>query len=192
MDSFEHVVATILDREGYWVRTNVRVALTPEEKRLINRPSAPRWELDVVAYSGSRNELLVVECKSYLDSYGVRTTSFDGSKADEETRYKLFSDDVLRRVVPSRLEKQLAEQGFCPEGTKATLCLAAGKIYGDPAPLRVIFEKNGWRLLESRWLIEGLQRLAEESYDNSVASVVAKLLLRDEAERRPVAKPGQS
>lgn len=110
MDSFEQVVATILDREGYWVRTSVKVGLTPEEKREIGRPSAPRWELDVVAYSGSRNELLVVECKSYLDSYGVRTTSFDGSKADEETRYKLFSDDVLRRVVLSRLEKQLASQ----------------------------------------------------------------------------------
>jgi len=68
MDSFEQVVATILGRNGYWVRTSVKVALTPDEKREIGRPSAPRWELDVVAYSGSRNELLVVECKSYLDS----------------------------------------------------------------------------------------------------------------------------
>ena len=68
MDSFEQVVATILGRDGYWVRTSVKVALPPDEKREIDRPSAPRWELDVVAYSGSRNELLVVECKSYLVS----------------------------------------------------------------------------------------------------------------------------
>lgn len=184
MDSFEQVAATILERLGYWVRTSVKVALTPDEKREIGRPSSPRWELDVVAYSGSRNELLVVECKSYLDSYGVRSTSFDGPKAEEETRYKLFSDDVLRRVVLSRLEAQLADQGFCPTGTKATLCLAAGKIYGDPAPLREIFDKNGWRLFESGWFVDGLRRLADESYDNSVASVVAKLLLRNEPIRQ--------
>jgi hypothetical protein len=188
MDSFEQVVATILDREGYWVRTSVKVALTPEEKREIQRPSAPRWELDVVAYSGSRNELLVVECKSYLDSAGVRATSFDGSKADEETRYKLFSDDVLRHVVLGRLEAQLAEQGFCPHGTKATLCLAAGRIYGDAEPLREIFVMNGWRLFERGWMIDGLHRLSEESYDNSVASVVAKLLLREEQAARPAGK----
>ncbi|HJQ37347.1 MAG TPA: hypothetical protein VKB93_09420 [Thermoanaerobaculia bacterium] len=189
MDSFEQVVATVLDRAGYWVRTSVKVALTPEEKREIGRPSSPRWELDVVAYSGSRNELLVVECKSYLDSYGVRLTSFDGSKAEEETRYKLFSDEVLRRVVLGRLEIQLAEQGFCPSGTKATLCLAAGKIYGDPVPLRAIFQERGWRLLETDWLVKGLQQLAEESYDNSVASVVAKLLLRND--RRPGEQPAR-
>jgi hypothetical protein len=180
MDSFEQVVATILDRKGYWVRTSVKVALTPEEKREIERPSAPRWELDVVAYSGARNELLVVECKSYLDSYGVRATSFEGAKAAEETRYKLFSDDVLRRVVLGRLELQLAAQGFCPAGTKATLCLAAGNIYGDPAPLRGIFAARGWQLFERDWLIDGLRQLADESYDDSVASVVAKLLLRRE------------
>ncbi|MGZ5441495.1 MAG: hypothetical protein ACXW5U_07405 [Thermoanaerobaculia bacterium] len=188
MDAFEHVVATILERDGYWVRTSVKVTLTPEEKREILRPSSPRWELDVVAYSGSRNELLVVECKSYLDSYGVRTTSFDGTKAEEETRYKLFSDDLLRRVVLSRLEKQLVEQRFCPEGTKATLCLAAGKIYGDPVPLREIFVRKGWCLLDTDWLVAGLRRLADESYDNSVASVVAKLLLRNEQPERGVGR----
>lgn len=180
MDSFEQVVATILDREGYWVRTSVKVRLTGDEKREIGRPSSPRWELDVVAYSGTRNELLVVECKSYLDSSGVRFTSFDGPTAENETRYKLFSDEVLRGVVLRRLESELVEQGFCPAGTVATLCLAAGKIYGDPAPLRNVFAKNGWRLIEVDWLVEGLRKLADESYDNSVASVVAKLLLRNQ------------
>jgi hypothetical protein len=191
MDAFEHVVASILDRKGYWVRTSVKVALTPEEKREIGRPSAPRWELDVVAYSGARNELLVVECKSYLDSYGVRATSFEGPKSEDETRYKLFSEADLRRVVLGRLEAQMAEAGFCPAGTKATLCLAAGKIYGDPAPLRAFFEKNGWRLFETDWLFDGLSSLADESYDNSVASVVSKILLRNQKSPRGVEKPSR-
>jgi len=179
MDSFEQVVATILDRAGYWVRTSVKVTLTAEEKREIGKPSSPRWELDIVAYSGSRNELLVVECKSYLDSYGVRTTSFEGPKAEQETRYKLFSDARLRRVVLTALEKQLVKQGFCPADMKVTLCLAAGKIYGDPSPLRTFFKNNDWRLFEPGWLTAELRKLADESYENSVASVVAKLLLRD-------------
>jgi hypothetical protein len=176
-------VATILDRAGYWVRTSVKVNLTREDKQAIGRPSAPRWELDVVAYSGRDNELLVVECKSYLDSGGVHLASFEGPKAETETRYKLFSDDDLRRVVLARLEAQLVEQGFCPPGTKARLCLAAGNIYRDAERLREIFDANGWKLFERSWLISGLEALAKESYENSVASVVAKLLLREEVSR---------
>jgi len=179
MDSFEQVVATILDRAGYWVRTSVKVNLTREDKQAISRPSSPRWELDIVAYSGREKELLVVECKSYLDSAGVRATSFDGPKAADETRYKLFSDESLRHVVFSRLETQLVEQGFCPPGTKARLCLAAGNIHGDPARLREIFDAKGWKLFERGWLISGLEALATESYENSVASIAAKLLLRE-------------
>jgi len=190
LDSFEQVVATILDRAGYWVRTSVKVHLTREEKHLIHRPSAPRWEIDVVAYSGRENELLAVECKSYLDSAGVRAASFDGPKAADETRYKLFSDASLRDVVLNRLETQLAEQGFCPPGTKARLCLVAGSIHGDPAPLRAIFEAKGWGLFERSWLISGLEALATESYENSVASVVAKLLLREIVPARAAAETG--
>jgi len=178
MDSFEQVVATILDRAGYWTRMSVKVALTREDKHAIGRPSSPRWELDIVAYSGSRNELLVVECKSYLDSAGVRATSF-GSKAAEETRFKLFTDETLRGVVLSRLEAELAEQKFCPGGVRAKLALAAGNIYGNPAALHEVFAANGWKLFDREWLITGLRALAAESYENSVASVVAKLLLRD-------------
>src|ERR1019366_2421900 len=71
MDAFEQLVSEILWMEGYWVRTSAKVDLTKEEKRQIGRPSSPRWELDIVAYSGRDNLLKVIECKSYLDSRGV-------------------------------------------------------------------------------------------------------------------------
>ncbi len=71
MDAFESLVSEILRFKGYWVKTSLRINLTKDEKRRIGRPSNPRWELDVVAYGGKRNELLVVECKSYIDSRGV-------------------------------------------------------------------------------------------------------------------------
>src|SRR5436190_21893483 len=141
----------------------IRSSFKPRSKPT-GRPSAPRWELDIVAYSGRENELLVVECKSYLDSAGVRAASFDGPKAAKETRYKLFSDELLRRVVLSRLETQLVEQGFCPAGTKARLCLAAGNIHGDPVPLRAIFDAKGWKLFERSWFISVLEALEPDSY----------------------------
>lgn len=78
MDAFENVVVEILQRDGYWMRNVFEVELTKEKKRKIARPSSPRWELDVVAYSAKRNELLVVEGKSYLDSGGVAFHAFDG------------------------------------------------------------------------------------------------------------------
>jgi hypothetical protein len=76
--------------QGNWVRTSVKVNLTPEEKIKIGRRSAPRWEIDVVAYSGRENLLSIVECKSYIDSYGVRATSFGRSGHPQEARYKLL------------------------------------------------------------------------------------------------------
>ena len=72
MDAFESVIAGILQRQGFWTLTNFKVELTKAEKRKIGRPSSPRWELDVVAYSGRDNELRIVECKSFLDSPGVQ------------------------------------------------------------------------------------------------------------------------
>ena len=83
MDAFEQAVSEILWMSGFWVRTSVKVELTKEEKRLIGRHSSPRGELDIVGYSGRENILRVVECKSFLDSVGVRACAFDGNEPEE-------------------------------------------------------------------------------------------------------------
>jgi hypothetical protein len=57
VDAFEQLVSEILWMTGFWVRTSVKVELTKEEKRLIGRHSAPRWELDIVGYSARDNVL---------------------------------------------------------------------------------------------------------------------------------------
>ena len=66
MDAFEQLASDIFWNEGYWVRTGFKVELTREEKIRIGRHSAPRWEIDLVAYSPTSNEVLALECKSYL------------------------------------------------------------------------------------------------------------------------------
>jgi len=178
MESFESLVLTVLERDGYWVRPGLKVELTKDEKKLIGRTSSPRWELDLVAYKGATNELLVVECKSYFDNPGVKYESFKGDKCSE--RFKLFNEDVLRRVVFSRLKSQLVAAGSCRARPKTRLCLAAGKIASDSdrKRIRALFRSRGWLLFDDNWLRDALKRVAASGYDNQVAAVVAKLLLR--------------
>jgi hypothetical protein len=184
MDAFEQLVSEILWMEGYWVRTSVKVELTKEEKRQIGRPSSPRWELDIVAYSGRDNLLMVVECKSYLDSRGVVLRAFDGSDERSADRYKIFGDEPLRNVVFNRLRRQFEESGSCRPNADVKLCLACGRIASDAdrAGLHKHFAEKGWQLWDEPWLRERLQRMADRGYENQVSAVVAKLLLRGKVE----------
>ncbi len=95
MYAFESVVATILEREGFWVRASFKVALSREDKHAIGRPSSPRWGIDVIAYRPGDKLLWIVECKSYLDSRGVTRHGFTPA----QPRLKLFNDATLREVV---------------------------------------------------------------------------------------------
>lgn len=179
MDAVEAVVAAILQRQGYWTLTSVKVELTKEEKRAIGRHSSPRWELDVVAYRGKDNEVRVVECKSFLDSPGVDCSAFDGSNKKAEKRYKLFCEDTLRKVVFRRLEQQLVSGGFCAKNPTIRLCLAAGRIRGDESWLQTHFKKKGWLLLGPECIRQELKKLRDVGYENSVAAVVTKLIMRE-------------
>jgi hypothetical protein len=184
MDAFEQLVSEILWMEGYWVRTSVKVELTKEEKRQIDRPSSPRWELDIVAYRGRDNLLRVIECKSYLDSRGVVLSGFAGGEGRSAERYKLFTDERLRTVVFNRLRLQFAESGACGPNADVKLCLACGRIAtdADRAGLHKHFAERGWELWDEPWLREHLKRMSGRSYENQVSAVVAKLLLRGKVE----------
>ena len=181
MDAFEAVVGEILRREGYWVQSPYRVDLTKQEKVEIGRPSSPRWELDIAAYKASLNRVLIVECKSYLDSYGVRFSGFDGSNPKVAKRYKLFNDETLRHVVQTRMIHQMSEAGLVSEEPDVTLALACGKIVSesDREQLRAHFDERGWMLWDKEWLQQRLMQMAAAGYENSAVAVTAKLLLRD-------------
>jgi len=184
MNAFEQLVSEILWMEGYWVRTSVKVNLTKEEKVQIGRPSSPRWELDIVAYSGRNNALCVVECKSYLDSRGVTLRAVNGTDAKSAERFKLFNDERLRSVVFGRLRQQFADSGACAASAAAKLCLACGRIatHADREGLHKHFEDNSWDLWDESWLQQKLKVMSERGYENQISSVVAKLLLRSKAE----------
>lgn len=178
MDAFEQLVAEIFFIEGYWVETSVKVDLTKEEKRKIGRHSTPRWEIDVVAFSARDNELLAIECKSFLDSRGVPWAELQDGHSSK--RYKLFREPKTREIVLERLRRQLVESGRCNNAVTVHLSMVAGKINrGDDEAIVKHFEANGWNFFGPAWLRAKLHKLSEMSYSNQVSAVVAKLLLRD-------------
>jgi hypothetical protein len=181
MDAFEQLAADIFWSEGYWVRTGVKVDLTREDKARIGRHSSPRWEIDLVAYRPGTNELLALECKSYLDSGGVHAAHFlPGSKYAH--RYKLFHDETLRDMVLGRLRAQFIDGGLCPADVTVKLGLIHGHATAHNAALLApLFASNDWLLFGPDWLRGQLTRMANGSYENSTAAVVAKLLLRGAA-----------
>lgn len=180
MDAFEQLMAGLLERRGWWVRSGYKVALTRDEKIAIGRHSAPRWEIDLVAWRGADNALLAVECKSYLDSRGVTRRGFDGSDPKRAIRYKLFNDPVLRKVVLNRLRLQLLESGAIATGVKPQLALATARIASaiDRDWLRHHFRQQKWQLFDDEHIRSELQAVADGGYENQVAAIAAKILLR--------------
>jgi hypothetical protein len=178
MDAFENLIATLFERDGNWTQTSVKVNLTKQEKVAIGRKTSPRWEIDVVAYDASKNHIKVIECKSYFDSRGVGIDAFDGSNPTRSNRYKLFNDDVLRGVVFNRLKIQFTDLGRCRANPRVTLALAAGRIHGSGNDLHAYFKEREWDLFGPRWLRGQLQTLSDSGYENSMAAIVAKALLR--------------
>lgn len=178
MDAFEDLIGGLLRNDGYWVESSYKVNLTKSEKLDIGRASSPRWEIDLIAYKARTNELLVVECKSFLDSKGVCASSFcEGIKPD---RYKLFNEQRLREVVFSRLTEQLLNAGSIRDNPDVQLCLAAGQIKSDRdrENIKAIFSEKGWRLFDEAWVRAEIKELSRGSYQNSVASVVSKMIIR--------------
>jgi hypothetical protein len=177
MDAFESLISMLLRHDGYWTVPSFKVELTKSEKRKIGRFSSPRWEIDLVAYKGSTNEVLAVECKSFLDSRGV---IFQYGEFCPPKRYKMFTDTVLRRAILNRLAKQLMETGACAKNPRITLCLAAGKMASgtDMEGLKRRFRAKGWTLFDDDWIRKQLAAASEKGYENDVAFIVSKLLLR--------------
>lgn len=177
MDAFEELAAEVLRAAGYWVHQGYKINLSTADKRALGNPSMPRPEIDLVAYKAGTGELLSLECKSYFDSGGVHARDLlpEGRNAQ---RYKMFINQALREMVLTRLVEQLKASGSVVGEPVASL----GMIYGfatttNTAILTQHFEQQGWRLYGPDWLKRHLQKMALRSYDNQIASVVAKLLL---------------
>jgi len=117
VNAFENIVAQYLEAEGYWVKQDVKVKISKEDKKAIGLPTMPRPEIDIVALNVEENELLLIEVKSYLDSYGVYFEAVSDEDDHLAYRYRLFTDRKFREVVTKRLHEQYLTQGLIKEST---------------------------------------------------------------------------
>jgi hypothetical protein len=179
MDYFEYIIKGLLEERGYWVRQSVKVNLTKEEKRAIGKPSIPRPELDLVGYNPSRNELLMVEVKSFLDSPGVRASDMLATHDIPDGRYKLITCPSYCGVVQNRIVRDWSENGLICKEPAISKTLAAGKVYrGQEQELMNALESRGWGLISPTEIKGYLQALADRDYENEAVVIAAKMLLR--------------
>ncbi|PKN09761.1 MAG: hypothetical protein CVU73_02130 [Deltaproteobacteria bacterium HGW-Deltaproteobacteria-8] len=180
MDYFEGVVATLLEFEGYWVNRSFKVELTIEDKRSIGLPCMPRVELDLLAYCAAKNEIIVFEVKSYLDSPGVKLKDISEKHDVPKGRYKLFTSERYREVVFGRLRQELMLRGMANSKTIFTLGLAAGKVYqGKSKDVEMVMRNSGWRYISPEEIKLCVMAFADEGYENDPTVIAAKILTRD-------------
>jgi len=178
MDSLETIYVGILENQGYWVKRNFKVKLSKEDKRELGTPTMPDFEIDIIAYKPEDQSLLIVECKSFLDSAGVDADCLDPDHK-YSTRFKIFTREKLRHLILERLEEQLHRSGLAARNPKVTLRLVAGKIKkGSETKLRQHFDNNGWQVEGPVEIKALLVEIAKNSYVNDPVVMTAKILLR--------------
>lgn len=187
MNAFEDIVALYLEEEGYWVRQSVKVVrITKSDKRALKKHSMPTPEIDIVALNMKRNELLLVEVKSFLDSQGVDFDSLTGKyKSRSEkyeslaNRYRLFNNKKYREIVTERLREEYLEKGLIKKNTEINYGLAAGKIYtGEESDIRDYFIEMGWRLFLPEQIKDKISELSNKVWEDNLVTMTAKLVLR--------------
>jgi hypothetical protein len=188
MDHFESIISTLLEADGYWVRRSFKIGVKKEEKRQVGKHSIPRPEIDLLALSLSKNEVIAFEAKSFLDSPGVRLSDLQKEYEVQEGRYKLFTSKRYREVVLARLKQDLIDKGMADQKTTVLLGLAAGKVYQKKSELpmtqsklmREFLEKNTFVFWSPEDIKDKIEKLAdpESGYQDDPAIITAKILTR--------------
>jgi hypothetical protein len=181
MDAFESIVAMILEEKGFWVKRSVKLNISKSEKSFIGKASMPRPEIDLVAFSSKEDKLILIEAKSFLDSYGVRFNNIVDLKSVGAERYKLLNDKKFQKVVIRQIRKDFLRAGLIKSSTKIRLGLAAGKIcsrskVSDQPAIEKYFRKKEWFLLSPQEIKERLLRLSKTGWENNVIHQVVKLV----------------
>ena len=187
VEAFEQIVGKYLSLQGYWVKHTVRLNMSPEEKAALTsevpdarKRSRPRPEVDLVAFSPKKNELLVVEVKSFFNSAGVDFLSLTNQGSKHGDRYKLFNNDRYQKVILSRLTEQLSQEGLVIDGARLNVlvCLAVGhfKSPDDEGKTKALFQMKGWVLVTPGELKNFFESLATTNYEDNVMIVLSKLI----------------
>lgn len=180
MNAFEDIIKLYLEEQGYWVRQSVKVhKIQIEDKRKLNKPSMPTPEIDITALNMKKNELLLVEVKSLLDSYGVHYDAVAGIDDKDKHGYKLFHWDLYREIITERLCEEYLQQGLINKKTKINYALAAGNIHSqwDEDNIKKYFSdpKRKWILFSPKDIKEKIANLSGKGWEDNLVVMTAKL-----------------
>ena len=179
MNQFESIIKTLLEAEGYWVRSSLKINVSKLDKVKIGKHSIPRPEIDLLAYRPNSNKLIAMEVKSFLDSPGVRLNKLLESHEVPEGQYKLLTCENYRDIVVAQLKEDLITYGMALSDTTIQIGLAAGNVYGKDEPaIRELFNKKDWLFWGPTEIREKLKILSDSGYSNDTATMVSKILLR--------------
>ena len=178
--SIENIIATIFEKEGKWVRQNVKINLSKEEKAQTGKHTIPRPDLDIVTYHPGKNEIEIWEVKSYLDSIGVQYKNVSKETDNTEGRYKILTSKKYRDIVIKRLLEDWTKEGIILKNPNIKIGLAAGKIKkSDEGKIKDYFDKKGWLLRNPSYISSALKALKDEPYENDPYIIAAKLIYRN-------------
>jgi hypothetical protein len=179
MDAFEVIAGLLLENDKYWVRHSVKVNLTKEEKVKIKKPSTPRPEIDIVAFDTVQNILFLLEAKSFLDSGGVVYEKVVEKNEFPSGRYKILTSEKYQKIIVSRLKTDWIAAGIINKKTKFRFGLVAGNVYQNKeADLKKYFDDKKWFFWGPADLKQKLIVLSKKGYENSIVTIVTKLMLK--------------
>jgi hypothetical protein len=184
MNAFEDIVALYLEEEGYWVRQSVKLEnITKDDKKVLNNPTMPRPEIDIVAMNVKRNELLLLEVKSFLHSQGVYFDVVASDEWEQSKHYRLFNDKKYRNLISGRLFEAFLDKGLVNSKTKVNYGLAAGKIHtGDESKFSGYFLNNGWVFITPKEIRDKVKAWANKGWEDNIVFTTAKLISKYEYE----------
>jgi len=180
MNAFEDIVKLYLEEEGYWVRQSVKVHhITKEDKRRLKNYSMPTPEIDIVALNMVKNELLLVEVKSLLDSYGVHYEAVSGIDKRDGKGYKLFNWDLFREIITDRLCEEYLDRKLINKKTKVNYALAAGHIKSQWDEDKIIeYFSNPlkkWKLFSPKDIKAKIKNLSGKGWEDNIIIMTSKL-----------------
>ena len=179
MEYFEQIVAKLIEKEGKWVKQNVKVDITKEEKKIIGKPSIPRPDIDIVAYNFLTNILEIWEVKSYLDSKGVKYKDLKQEYDIIEGNYKILTSRKYREIITNRLKIDWIKVGLIKEEPRIIYGLAVGKINSqDEENIKKYFQNKGWLLKLPKDIYNGIKLLEKEAYENDPFIIASKIIFR--------------
>jgi hypothetical protein len=177
MNAFEEIVRPIFENDGYWCRSRHMVSLNKKQKTKIGKSTIPSIELDLIAYKPEINECLVIEVKSYLNSFGVMFKDLKINHEKIEGRYKIFTNKNYRNEIFQALKVELISKGMINRDTKMKAVLVAGKISGaSEEEFELFCKKSGFDFYGPLKINRHFLELQKLSYVNEPTIMLLKFI----------------